>query len=388
MKWSWRIATVAGIGIYIHVTFLLLLAFIVFEELAGGGNWLNVATAIGFIAAMFTIVVLHELGHALAAKRYGIKTQDITLLPIGGVARLERIPEEPKQELVVALAGPAVNVVLALLCALILGILINFTMPLDLLLSGRFWASLLSGRVHVSSMSAASSFLLHMLLQLLIVNVVMVGFNLLPAFPMDGGRVLRALLAMTTDYPRATRIAAGVGRIMAVLFVIVALKSGLMMLMFIALFVWIGGGAEAAQVESRSMMGGVTARQAMVTNFQTIAPTDSLQDVSLHVVRGFQQDFPVVDGGQVVGMLTRNDLLKGLAQHNRDAPVADVMHRTFERAEVGDPLQKVFERLKNCACRSLPVLDQGRLVGVIDMENVGEFIALRSALGSRISRQA
>ena len=387
MKWSLRIAKVAGIGIYLHGTFLILLAYIVFAELSGGGTWLDVLTAVGFIAAVFTIVVLHELGHALAAKRYGIKTQDITLLPIGGVARLERIPEDPKQELVVALAGPAVNVVLAIVCALMIAVLIGPAQLMGLLSSGRFW-NLLNGQVHINAMSAAGSFVLDALLQLLFVNVVMVGFNMLPAFPMDGGRVLRALLAMTTDYPRATRIAASVGQVMAVLFFIVGMWIPFPMLMLIALFVWIGGGAEAAQVESRSMMGDVTARHAMITNFQTIAPTDTLQDVSLHVVRGFQQDFPVVESGQVIGMLTRNDLLKGLAQHNRETLVADVMHRTFERAEIGDPLARVFERLKTCSCHSVPVLDQGRLVGVIDMENVGEFIALRSAIGSRISRQA
>jgi Zn-dependent protease/predicted transcriptional regulator len=390
MKWSWRIATVAGIGIYLHGTFLALLAYVVLAELSGGGSYQNVIFALLFLAALFTIVVLHELGHALAAKRYGIKTQDITLLPIGGVARLERIPEEPKQELVVALAGPAVNVVLAVICVLGIALLIGVSSLHAFVTNGRIWLSMSGGSgLRISSLSGATSIALHTLLQLLYVNIMMVAFNLLPAFPMDGGRVLRALLAMCTSYVNATRIAAKVGQVMAVIFLIVGLFGipGLLspnpFLMFIALFVWLGGGAEAAQVESRSMMGGVTARQAMITRFQTVAPHETLHDVTMHIVRGFQQDFPVIEGDKVVGMLTRNDLLKALVEHGREKQVAEVMHKTFETAEAGEPLGKVFERLKNCTCHSLPVMEQGRLVGVIDMENVGEFIALRSAMRTR-----
>jgi predicted transcriptional regulator len=218
------------------------------------------------------------------------------------------------------------------------------------------------------------------------VNVVMVLFNLLPAFPMDGGRVLRALLAMWTNPVAATRLAASVGQMMALMFVVAALLLRQPMLVFVAMFVWLSGGAEAADAVTRNLMKGVTAKQAMVSNFLTIAPSNTLHDVSLHVVSGFQQDFPVVEGDQVVGILTRNALLKALGKHGRQFPVADVMHKKFERAEVGEPLSHVFERLSDSPCRVLPVMDEGRLVGVIDMENVGEFVALRAAI--RASDQA
>lgn len=387
MKWSWRIATVAGIGVYLHVTFLLLVAYVAFSQLSSGGSLWDVAGILLFLGSVFTIVVLHELGHALAARRYGIKTQDITLLPIGGVARLERIPEDPKQELVVAVAGPAVNVALAGMC--IMGILLIAGATF---VGGNLWGGQHSLAVYfgqmppIRSMSDLPSVGVYVLGQLLFVNVVMIVFNMLPAFPMDGGRVLRAVLAMLTDRVRATRIAAQIGQTMAVLFAIVGLFGipGLTgpnpFLMFIALFVWLSAGAEAAQVERRTMMGGVTARQAMVTRFQTVSPTETLNDVTLHIIRGFQQDFPVVSGDAVVGMLTRNELLKALVEHGREHHVSEVMHKTFERAEADEPLSKVFERLQTCACHSLPVLERGRLVGVIDMENVGEFIALRSAI--------
>jgi Zn-dependent protease/CBS domain-containing protein len=386
MKWSWRIATVAGIGVYIHGTFLILLAFVVFQQWSATGDYYAVIGELLTLGALFTIVILHELGHALAAKRYGIKTQDITLLPIGGVARLERIPEEPFQELVVALAGPAVNVVLGGLCLVGIVLLAGMTDQSAVFNHGRISLNFLLGSMpRIGSLSDLPPFAMYALVRLCAANAIMVAFNMLPAFPMDGGRVLRSVLAMWTDYVRATRIAARIGQMMAVLFLIIGL-NGNPMLILIALFVWLGGGAEAAQVESRTVMSGVTARQAMITRFQTVSPDNSLADVTEHIVRGFQQDFPVVAGNDVVGMLTRNDLLKALARDGRESKVSDVMQRTFERADATELLARVFERLQTCACHSLPVLEHGRLVGVIDMENVGEFLALRSAARSGASR--
>lgn len=381
MKWSWKFAKIAGIGVYVHGTFLILLAYVAFSALSGGGDLYDVIGSILFLLALFSIVVLHELGHALAARRYGIKTQDITLLPIGGVARLERMPEDPKQELVVALAGPAVNVVLGGICFAALLVLGAAAYLRGAFAGGHQTIQFALGSMpRIDSLSDLPAAGLHVLLQLLIVNIMMVVFNMLPAFPMDGGRVLRALLAMWTDYARATRTAATVGRFMAVLFGLAGLFGPNPMLVFIALFVWIGAGAEASLAETRTVMSGITARHAMVTRFQTVGPENTLADVMEHIIRGFQQDFPVVFENNVIGMLTRKDLLKALAQNGRDSRVADVMQRTFERAEASELLARVFERLQTCACHSLPVMEQGRLVGVIDMENVGEFLALRSAM--------
>jgi CBS domain-containing protein len=207
-------------------------------------------------------------------------------------------------------------------------------------------------------------------------------FNLLPAFPMDGGRVLRALLAMRMEYVRATQTAAAVGQGMAFVFGIAALLTRQYPLLFIALFVWMGAASEASMVEIRHLLGGVPVRNAMITEFQSVTPQTPLRAVVDHIIAGFQQDFPVVEEEHVVGMLTRADLLKALAHGDRDAQVASVMEQEFERADPTEMLHSVFSRLQGCRCHSFPVIERGRLVGVIDMENVGEFIALRQALRS------
>ncbi len=217
MSWSWRIGRIAGIDVYVHFTFFLLLCRIAYQHYSVRGNFNDAIGGLVFILALFGIVVLHELGHALAARRYGIPTRDITLLPIGGVARLERMPDKPAQELVVALAGPAVNVVLAA------GIFLVLALGAELIPISR-------------AMNVGGGFLN----QLLWVNIALAVFNLLPAFPMDGGRVLRALLAMRMEYVQATQVAATVGQAMAIFFVIAGLFGGNPLLMFIGLFVWLG----------------------------------------------------------------------------------------------------------------------------------------------------
>ncbi len=282
MKWSWKLGRLAGIDVYVHATFLLLIGWVLFAAFAHHGNLGEALGEVAFVLLLFGIIVLHELGHALAARRYGIQTRDITLLPIGGLARLERMPTDPRQELVVALAGPAVNVVLAVGLFLVLAAISDVQeLHGDELLSGDF------------------------LNRLMWVNVVLVAFNMLPAFPMDGGRVLRALLAMRMDYVQATQIAAGIGQAMAFLFGLLGLIGHNPFLVFIALFVWLGAAQEGSMVEQRSALAGVKVSAAMITHFETLAPDDSLARAVEHVLAGFQHDFPVVREGQVIGMLPR-----------------------------------------------------------------------------------
>src|SRR5213080_347524 len=363
MKWSWKLGTVAGIGLYVHATFLLLLAWVgVTYWLAGGSA--AALDGIAFILALFACVVLHELGHALTARRYGIRTRDITLLPIGGVSRLERIPDDPRQEVWVSLAGPAVNVVIA--AALYVWLLLSQTLrPL-------------------SALTMASGPFLE---RLLLVNVSLAVFNLLPAFPMDGGRVLRALLAMRMDYVRATQVSAQVGQAMALVFGLLGLFTN-PFLVFIAFFVWIGAAQEASMVQMRTALGGIPVSRAMLTEFHTVAPDDTAKRVLELILAGSQSDFPVVEDGRVVGVLLRRDVLNDLAQHGQDWRVGDVMRRDFEVVEAGEMLETAFARLQRCACHALPVTSRGALVGLVTMDNLGEFLLIQSALGRARGRRA
>ena len=378
MRWSWRIATVAGIGIYVHVTFLILVVWIAGVYFSHGGA----AAAVGgllFLAVLFGTVVLHELGHALAARRYGIPTRDITLLPIGGVARLERMPRDPRQELVVALAGPAVNVVLALICLAALVAIVGVAGFAKAFLSGIDELEFLAGREADAEFARIPALGIAFFSQWLAVNVVLAVFNLLPAFPMDGGRVLRALLAMRMDYVRATRMAAGIGVLMAFLFGLLGLFGGNPILIFIALFVYIGATSEATATATRSAVDGIPVAPAMVTEFRVIEPDETLDAVSRYILSGFQQDFPVVRGGELVGMLTRSDLLHALAAGKRDARVEEVMQQQFMRATPHDMLASILEAFDRCRCRSIPIVEDGRVVGIVDLENIGELLAIREA---------
>jgi Zn-dependent protease len=248
MKWSLRLAKIAGIDVYIHATFFLLIGWVALSYWMQEHSLAATLLGVGFILTMFACVVLHEFGHALTARRYGIKTRDITLLPIGGVARLERMPEDPIQELWVALAGPAVNLVIAAL--LFLGLFATASLePLSK------W-SLTAGPF---------------VQRILLLNVVLVLFNMLPAFPMDGGRVLRALLAIRIEYTRATHIAANIGQAMALLFGFLGFFTN-PFLLFVALFVWIGAGQEASMTQLKSALGGIPIGRAMVTDYRTLSP--------------------------------------------------------------------------------------------------------------------
>jgi len=358
MKGSWKIGQVAGIGLYLHATFLLLLGWVALSHWMTEQSVPAMLKGVGFVVALFGCVLLHELGHALTAKKYGIKTRDITLLPIGGVARLERMPAKPIQEFWVALAGPAVNAVIAL---------------------GLFtWLDMRASLQPLGELSVTGGSFLQ---RLMIVNIFLAGFNMLPAFPMDGGRVLRALLATQMDYTQATQIAATVGQGLALVFGFIGL-FGNPMLLFIALFVWIGAAQEAAMTQIKSALGGIPVGLAMIREFHTLTSTDSLARAIELILSGSQADFPVVDHGGVVGVLTRNDLLIALAKTGQNTPVTEVMRRDLQVVDEAEMLETAFARLQDCQCPTLPVTSRGRLVGLVTTENVGEFVMIQAALNT------
>jgi Zn-dependent protease/CBS domain-containing protein len=357
MGWSIPIVRIAGIQLRVHVTFLLLIAWLGFNYYATGGS-AAAASGVLFILLLFLCVVLHEFGHALTAKHFGINTPDITLLPIGGVARLERMPEEPKQELMIAIAGPLVNVVIAVCLFLVIG-----------------------SRQMFSPTTAHGG---NALSQLLSINIMLVLFNLLPAFPMDGGRVLRALLATRLSYARATQIAATIGQGCAFIFGFIGLLYN-PLLIFIALFVYIGASQEAALAQMRDVTRRFPVSSAMVREFKTLPSTATLEEAVDALLATSQHDFPVVDArGGVEGVLTRHDLIAALRKNDPAVRVGDVMRRDIPIVSTGTRFEEAFRIMQECNCPAVPVLDSARrLVGLLTPENVSELMMVQSALPRR-----
>jgi Zn-dependent protease len=363
MKWAWRIGRVAGIDVFMHATFPLLLIWAGFNGYTRRHNWNDAWIGIAFVVVIFGIIVLHELGHALTARRFGIRTRDITLLPIGGVARLERMPEEPRQELLVALAGPAVNVVLA----------------------GVFFAVLAVGE-HIADLTQRSLLGGNFLANLMWVNVFLAVFNLIPAFPMDGGRVLRALLASRMNYVRATNIAAKIGQGLAFAFGLIGLFHNPFWVL-LALFVYAGAGHEARTVEIKSALAGTLVSDVMITDFRTLSPHAPLSQAVECLLSGHQHEFPIVEQGQLVGLLTRSALVAGLAQRGVNAPIGEVMKREYTSVGPAEPAEAVLIRLRGGDVGAVPVTEGGRILGMVTSENLGEYLAVRDALKGNLERR-
>ena len=355
MRWSWRIGTIAGIGIYLHGTFLVLIVFIVLSEWAQRRSLTAALAGVLFLVAVFATIVLHELGHALTARQFGIRTRDITLLPIGGLARLERMPDVPRQELWVALAGPGVNIAIGA------GVVLA--------------AVVVTGSLPVLSLESSSG----VVGRFAAINLWLAAFNLLPGFPMDGGRALRALLAERTDYVRATRIATTVGRGMALLFGTVGLFVN-PVLIFIALFVWMGASAEASSVSMRAVLAGTPVSRAMLTDFRVVDGDSPLQHAVELMLAGSQHHFPVVADDRLVGLLTREALMGALAERGSSAPIREVMARRFRTAEPREMLDTVFTRMQTGEAPAMPVVSDGRLVGLLTTDSIGDYVMIRGAL--------
>ena len=360
MRWSYPIGRVAGTEIKVHVTFLLLLGWLAFQAYTTGGPSAALDRTL-FIVALFACVTLHEFGHILVARRFGVRTPDVILLPIGGVARLERIPSEPRQELLIALGGPTVTLLIVVL----------------------LW-----GYLHIAGFTAPiwppdpenGSFTL----RLMWVNAWLLAFNLIPAFPMDGGRVLRALLATRLGLVRATRGAAAVGQTLAVVMGLVGLSTyGSPILVLIAFFVFVGAGAEASAVEAQAAGAGLRVSQAMVTQFRAIPIHATLADAVDLLLSGEQREFPVVDNlGRTEGLLTRDNLIRGLRERGPQSSVAEAMTAPAPTIAPTTPFQEALDRLRASGLPALPVVDAGgALVGLLTLENISELLLIRRAAG-------
>ncbi|WP_146345328.1 site-2 protease family protein [Falsiphaeobacter marinintestinus] len=355
MSWSFSVGRLFGSELRVHVTFFLLLAWVGWAAFAENG-WAGAVENILFVLALFACVVAHEFGHALTARRYGIRTPDITLLPIGGLARLEKMPEQPQQEIVVALAGPLVNVAI--------------------------WAVLVLLGAGVSMESAAEleSTDISFLQRLAMVNLFLALFNMIPAFPMDGGRVFRAVLSLFMPRVQATRAAATAGQIVAFLLGFWGLTGGNPVLVLIALFVFMAANAESQDVVMRSVARHLMARDAMITNYESLLPGDSIDAAANTLIRTTQHEFPILDtDGVLLGFLTRSALFSALAADApRTRPVSQIMEADIPRVDLSAGLETILDRLYEGAA-AIAVCDKdGHLLGYITRENVGELMVVKS----------
>tara|TARA_R110002049_G_scaffold279395_4_gene458378 strand:+ start:5328 stop:6419 length:1092 start_codon:yes stop_codon:yes gene_type:complete len=361
MKANLSLGKISNIKIQIHWTFFFLIVWIVFEEINRGGNTESMLFNIALVFAVFLCVVLHELGHALTAKRFGIATKKITLLPIGGVASLDKIPENPKQELQVAIAGPLVNVIIA--------IFLYYIIPIKDIIDKNFTETL----EYLASFS-----LQNFLLFLFIVNIAMFVFNLIPAFPMDGGRIFRALLALKTNRVKATQIATHVGQFIAVLFLLIGLLFN-PFLIFIALIIFLGAYGENKYVQSMGLLKDHKVNEAMLKNITKIHPENTINDVVEVLLTGSETNFVVVNNsGTIEGLLYHEDIIKN--SKNRNLLVKEIMNTSYKSLDFNSDLSSVFILTTSEKRPFFPVMENDKLAGAIDLNNLNEFIMLQAKL--------
>jgi stage IV sporulation protein FB len=362
MSWSLNIGSIAGTQVRVHITFLLFLGWIFFASYTAGGSQ-EAWSGLTFMLLLFACVLAHEFGHIFTARAFGVKTPDVTLLPIGGLARLERIPEEPHQEFLIAIAGPLVNVVIA------------------------FGLVLLAGaHLDTSVLSAVESSKASLVDRLAVVNLFLALFNMIPAFPMDGGRVLRALLATRLGFVRATEIAAFIGQGLAFALGFAGL-FGNPLLIFIAIFVYLAASGEAHSVAMRAISRGVPVGTAMMTRYATLTADKDVEDAVKTLLDTSQSEFPIVDGdGKPVGLLGRADIIRALKERGPDAKVADAMTSPVPTVGHNRCLDEAFRLLQEKSAPAVAVVDPaGRLVGLVTSETVGEMMMLHQALPKGMS---
>ncbi len=358
MKWSIPIGQFRGIKVYIHWTFILLLVWIAMSSYRVSHNTGQLLWSVGYILTLFACVVLHEFGHALTARRFGIKTKDITLFPMGGMARMEKMPESPKEEFLVAIAGPLVNVAIA---------------------GGLFLYMYLSPTVYTMGFPAGAMTADKFIPALFAVNVIMAVFNLIPAFPMDGGRILRALLSLKLERTRATQIAANLGQFIAILFVLLGLFYNIW-LVFIGIFIYLGAGAEASQEYVQRDLSRYRVANLVMSKYTLLAAHDALSAALKALLDSQEREFLVTENGVIAGVLTRDEMLAGLAQFGQNVQIGKIMRRDIRFIPPQMPVTEALRIMTELNIPMLPVGYADTLIGVIDVENISEFLLIQKAL--------
>ena len=362
MKGSFKLGKIAGIGLFVHWTFSLLILFIVYTNYKAGQNSIQILWSVLFILCVFLTVFMHELGHALTAKKFGIKTKDITLLPIGGVAQLERLPEKPSEELMVAFAGPMVNIVLALITSLFI------SLPNT---SEEMVAELENG------VNAGNFFL-----NFYLVNIILAFFNLIPAFPMDGGRVLRALLSYKLERHQATKIAARIGQALAIGFVLLGFYSN-PFLIFIGIFVFMGAQIESEYTESKYMLKGYKVRDVLMKQYPTIDYNETLETAVKIMLDSQNKHFLVTENDIPMGTLNREQIIAALAKKEGETTLSSIMDRELILLQADDLLEDIFELVYKNKSTLMLVIDDNQLIGTLDTENLLEFILINEVKANR-----
>ncbi|MCB1170909.1 MAG: site-2 protease family protein [Leptospiraceae bacterium] len=357
MKWSLYIGRLFGVRVYLHWTFLLLLGWIVFAQLGNPiGQMLMIML---LVVLLFGSVLLHELGHALMARRFRVLTRDIVLLPIGGMARLRKMPEEPRAEFMIALAGPLVNALIAIVLLLLLLALGQSPMQ--------------SGEPEIAEGGYS------LLRNLLWANAILAGFNLIPAFPMDGGRVLRGLLGFRMSHERATTIAAEIGQALGIGFVILGFIYSLVFI-FIGIFVFLGASAESSSEQLRSSLRAYTVSNILIKHYSYLRPEQSIMDAVELLLSGQEQEFLVMEDKEVVGVLTKKEIFEGLARFGNQISVRKVMVQKFPHLHLETTLEEALRMLQEKSCPLAPVYRGNKLVGVLDKDNIEELLTLNRAM--------
>lgn len=373
MSWSWRVLRIKGIDVKIHITFVLILLWAAYYWGETSGRGLRGAI-FGVVATLllFACVTLHEFGHSLVAMRYGARVRDITLLPIGGMARMEDIPEEPREELAVSLAGPLVNLVIAAVL-IIIGAILNTRSVIS-------WSHLTDAlqRAEWSGM----------FVYLAMANLLLGIFNLIPAFPMDGGRVLRALLAMRLGFNQATLIAVRVGQALALVFGLFAFVIGDWVLILIAIFVWLGASGEQQHRGQQNVLANVTVGQVMTRNPLTLAASDPLARAVELTMTSSQTDFPVIEPatGQLAGILTSDRLFRTLQAHPEGTVRVTAAHLGRPIAVAPDEsLAKAQEMMAADGVKAIGVIATGgEVVGLLTERDLIEAYRFLMAGGQSI----
>jgi len=355
---SLKLITIKGIPIRVHITFPLILLWAAVQFGMGQRNgWRGALFGVVVTLLLFLCVVLHELAHSLFAIQFGGRVHEITLLPLGGVAQMERIPDRPYQELLMALAGPVTSGVIG----------VGLAFLTILLFPLRIWTDFL--RALSSGGDLSWSYLLP---YLAVTNLFLAGFNLLPAFPMDGGRVLRAVLATVMSYGRATALAVRVGQGLAWMLGLLGLFTRDVLLILVALFVYAGATQEGHLVQLKTALAGLRVRQAYSHSPRVVSPDDPLSHAVDLMLEGFQSDFPVCDEGRLVGMLTRTGVLRGLKEYGPQVPIREVMQREFLIAGPEDDLFDVQQRMSEVGAEVVPVVDAGTFLGLLTRQDLEE----------------